>query len=127
MARIRTIKPEFWSDEKLAECSPSARLLFIATWNFADDDGRMEYSPKRLKMQAFPGDNIDVLPLVDELAKHRLVIIYRIGTHDYLAIPNFRKHQRVDKPRASILPDPVDANRQQIETVKSRYGQPPPT
>src|SRR6516225_1279453 len=110
MARIRTIKPEFWSDEKLAECTLGARLLFIGTWNFADDEGRMEYSPKRLKMQVFPGDDIDVVALVEELAKYKLVILYRVGDRDYLAIPNFRKHERVDHPRASSIPAPPVAS-----------------
>lgn len=106
MARIRCIKPEFWSDEKLAECSFAARLLFIGTWNFADDEGRMEYSPKRLKMQVFPGDNIDVAPLVEELKSHGLVIVYRIESRDFLCIPKFKKHQRIDKPTASKIPAP---------------------
>ena len=106
MARIRTVKPEFWSDEKLAECSRDARLLFIGTWNFADDEGRMEYSPKRLKMQIFPGDTIDVAPLVTELAKAGLVILYRVADRDYLQIPRFRKHQRIDHPQPSTAPAP---------------------
>ena len=29
MARIRTIKPDFWTDEKVVELSAFARLLFI--------------------------------------------------------------------------------------------------
>jgi hypothetical protein len=59
MARIRTIKPDFWTDEALADCSPTARLLFIATWSFADDHGNLERSARQLKAQAFPYDNID--------------------------------------------------------------------
>lgn len=53
MARIRTVKPEFWTDEKVVECSISARLLFIGLFNFADDKGCLERSPKRIKMQVF--------------------------------------------------------------------------
>jgi hypothetical protein len=121
MARIRTVKPEFWSDEKLAECSLEARLLFIGTWNFADDEGRMEYSPKRLKMQVFPGDNIDVASLVEELAKHALVIAYRVEKRDYLAIPNFKKHQRVDHPKPSTIPAPPVADSQNATgTIQER-------
>ena len=45
MPRIRTIKPEFWTDEKVGECSIPARLLFIATWNIADDRGNLERKP----------------------------------------------------------------------------------
>ena len=40
MARIRTVKPDIWTDEKFVELSPLARLLFIGLWNFADDEGR---------------------------------------------------------------------------------------
>ena len=53
MARIRTIKPDFWSDEKIVELTPWARLLFIGLWNFSDDDGRMPFSPKKIKMLVF--------------------------------------------------------------------------
>lgn len=50
MARIRTVKPEFWTDEKIVECSIPARLLFIGLFNFADDKGCLERSPKRIKI-----------------------------------------------------------------------------
>ena len=30
MARIRSIKPEFWSDEKLAHQDPLTRLVFLS-------------------------------------------------------------------------------------------------
>ena len=109
MARIRTVKPEFWTDEKLTECSLAARLLFIGTWNFADDQGRAEYSPKRLKMQIFPADDVDVEVLADELAVHGLLRMYEADGHRYFYIPNFSKHQRVDHPSASKIPAPPDS------------------
>lgn len=31
MARIRTIKPDFWTDEKLVKLSMEARLFFIGS------------------------------------------------------------------------------------------------
>ena len=46
MARIRTIKLEFWEDEKLAKLPVHARLLFIGTWNFADDNGALLANPR---------------------------------------------------------------------------------
>jgi len=33
------IKPEFWSDEKLAALSLQARLIYIGLWNLSDDYG----------------------------------------------------------------------------------------
>lgn len=39
MARIRTIKPEFWEDEDIGKLPIPCRLFFIGCWNFADDYG----------------------------------------------------------------------------------------
>lgn len=41
MARIRTIKPEFWSDEKLSPLAPIDRLTFLGLISMADDYGRV--------------------------------------------------------------------------------------
>lgn len=109
MARIRTVKPEFWTDEKVVELSPMARLLFIGLWNFADDEGRMIYSPKRLKMQIFPADVCDLPALVGEIRGRNLVIVYNVKGCEYLQITGFSKHQKVDKRTASRLPPPTSA------------------
>ncbi|GAA2346725.1 hypothetical protein [Dactylosporangium salmoneum] len=96
MARIRTIKPEFWVDEKVVELDPWARLLFIGMWNFADDQGFIDYAPKRIKMQVFPGDVTDVEPLIDELLKHGLIRAYQSPIGPVLHVTNWGRHQRVD-------------------------------
>ena len=59
MARIRTVKPEFWTSEQIVECDPVARLLFIGMWNFADDHGVLPYAPMTFKIQVFPGSAFD--------------------------------------------------------------------
>lgn len=104
MARIRTIKPDFWTDEKLTECSLSARLLFIGTWNFSDDNGNLQASAKKLKMQIFPADNIDCQPLLDELITHGLIIEYSVNGEKFLHIKNFNKHQVINRPSNSNIP-----------------------
>lgn len=106
MARIRTIKPEFWTSESVVECSCSARLLLIGMLNFADDYGNLVNSPKRLKMQIFPADIIDTAILLDELIKHGLVIPYVVDGEKYLNIKGFRKHQVINKPSKSKIPLP---------------------
>ena len=106
MARIRTIKVEFWSDEKIVELCPLARLLFIGLWTFADDDGNLEHSPKQMKMRIFPGDNVNIQALTEELCSHKLVSEYEIDGKKYLNIPNFRKHQRINRPSGSKVPGP---------------------
>ena len=104
MARIRTIKPEFWTDETLTECSLSARLLFIGSWNFADDNGNLEHSAKQLKMKVFPADDVKVTPLLNELIAHGLLIEYSVSDKKYLHIKGFLKHQVINRPSKSNIP-----------------------
>ncbi len=40
MARIRSVKPEFWTDGTNLGLSDSCALFFIGLWNFCDDDGK---------------------------------------------------------------------------------------
>lgn len=66
MARIRTIKPTFWTDEDMAEISESACLLAIGLLNYADDEGYFNANPKLIKAAVFPiretSRSIPVLP-----------------------------------------------------------------
>ena len=106
MARIRTIKPEFWSDERIVELDFWIRLLFVGLWNFADDEGRMVRSEKRIKMQIFPGDSPNIQGGLNELSRAGLIECYVIDGVEYLHIPTFLKHQRVDHPSKSKIPPP---------------------
>ena len=111
MARIRTIKPDFWTDERLVECSMAARLFFIGMLNFADDNGNLQRSAKKLKMQIFPGDNIDCEKLIGELIAQRIIGEYSANGDKFLNIRNFLKHQVIDRPSKSNIPpnsNPVD-------------------
>lgn len=125
MARIRSIKPEFWTDEKIVELSPWARLLFIGLWNFADDDGRMVYSPKRAKMQIFPADLVEVSELIGELRRENLVRIYTVDSVEYLEIPGFSRHQKIDRRTASKLPPPPELD--EDSTSPAELPRTPPT
>lgn len=109
MARIRTVKPEIWVDEKFVELSPFARLLFIGLWNFVDDYGRVRYSAKRLKLQIFPADDVDVAALVEEMQRLNLVTVYAVDQSQYLQVNGFCKHQRIDKRFPSKCPAPAGA------------------
>ena len=99
MARIRTIKPEFWTSAQVVECSTTARLLFIGMWNFCDDAGNIPYHPKQIKMQVFPGDNFGgdyIEELLNELIKAKLLICYQSGTEQYLHVTGWH-HQKIEK------------------------------
>ena len=100
MARIRTVKPEFWTSEQVAECSTTTRLLFIGMWNFCDDGGNHPASLKSLKMQIFPSDDISVLSIgdmVNELVEHGLITQYTVNNKNYWHVLGWH-HQKIDKP-----------------------------
>lgn len=121
MARIRSIKPEFWTDERIGECTALARLLFIATWNFADDAGGLDRSAKQLKAQAFPYDDLDCEPLIQELLHAGLLIEYERGGKKYLHIKGFQTHQKVDHPGKPRVPSYHEPSRAlQESSPKSR-------
>lgn len=104
MARIRTVKPEFFTSEDIVSLSPMARLLYIALWCESDREGRMAWKPRTFKMRYFPADKCDIDALARELIASRLVILYGDGL---AYIPSFSKHQHVNpRETASDLPHP---------------------
>lgn len=93
MARSRNIKPGFYKNEELAECSVWARLIFPGLWMLADREGRLEDRPKRIKAELLPMDAQEVEPLLVELADHGFIKRYKADGKAVIWIPNFLKHQ----------------------------------
>lgn len=98
MSRIRSVHPGFFRDDRLVPCSAFARLLFIGLGVEADDKGIFEWKPITLKMSIFPGDNIDISILLDELVEADAVRQFEVGGKRYGAIRNFRKYQKPKTP-----------------------------
>lgn len=125
MARIRTIKPDFWEHEGIGCLTPAARLLYIATWNLADDEGLLRWTPTVIKANVFLyDDTLDiaaVTALMTELEDRHYVHPYRGGTAQQRLgwVVNFRKHQRINRPQPSRLPPPSLQNRD----VQDRYAE----
>lgn len=104
MARIRTIKPEFFTSEDIVSLSPLARILYIALWCEADKEGRMTWKPATFKLRYMPGDDCDIRALCAELVDRGLVKLYGEGL---AYIPAFATHQHINpRESASQLPDP---------------------
>lgn len=119
MARIRTIKPEFFTSEDIVALSPMARLLYIALWCEADRDGRMVWKPKTFKMRYLPADDCDVEALCKELTDAGLVRLYGDGLAH---VPSFSKHQHLNpREAASRLPEP-DASPTRRSRVSTRQA-----
>jgi hypothetical protein len=119
MARIRTIKPEFFTSEDIVQLSPLARLLYIALWCEADKEGRLVWKPLTFKLRYFPGDACDIKALCDEITAAGMVRLYGNG---YAVIPAFKAHQHIN-PRESDsqLPDP-DASSTRASRVGTRHS-----
>lgn len=98
MARMRYLKPEFWTDSRIVKLSPFARLLYMGMWNFAMcEKGHIEDDTSRLKMQILPADNVDVDELLAELlASGRAVRLTGADGHTWLQVPRLPNHQKVD-------------------------------
>lgn len=125
MARIRTIKPEFFTHEGLAELSPLQRLFFIGLWTQADREGRLEDRPKRLKVILLPYDDCDIDSLLSDLADKGFIVRYEVDGKALLEIPGFLKHQRPHpKEPTSDIPAPIREKKRQAvkrngETIPS--------
>lgn len=105
MARIRTIKPEFFTSEDIVALSPLARLLYVAIWLEADREGRLQWRPKTLKMRYLPADDCDVLKLATELVDAGLVVPYEANGVQLAEVPTFTRHQVINnRETPSALP-----------------------
>lgn len=113
MARIRTVKPEFFKNYKLYKAEQDEglplRLGFEGLWTVADREGRFEWIPEQIKLDVLPYDHVDFGDVLDALERHGYVLSYEVDGQKYGVIPKFREHQVVNQREAqSKLPPPPD-------------------
>lgn len=110
MARIRSIKPSFFTSHVISELSLSARLTFIGLWTHADDEGRAVDDARLIKAAVWPLDDKHTVRKVEadlaELAKANLIDRYEVKDRRYLRICSFAEHQKPNRPQESALPPP---------------------
>ena len=122
MARIRTIKPEFFTSEDIVSLSPLARILYVALWCEADKEGRLVWKPITFKLRYLPADSCDIQALCQEIVNRDLVLLYGDG---YAFIPSFSAHQHINpRESASQLPEPdaKTTRKARVGTRKARVG-----
>lgn len=113
MARIRSVKPETWSDVRFCSLTLPARLTYIALWNYADDEGRGRFLPKAIEGFAWPLDDLSahgttIEAVLDEIRAINRIVVYQVDGEPFFHIPTFADHQRPNRPTASRLPEPPD-------------------
>lgn len=111
MARIRSIKPEFFTSHTLAKVALPARMTFIGLWSHCDDHGRCLDDERLIKASVWPLDDkatpMKVRQWVDELEAVGLIVFYQGERGErLLAVTNWTEHQRVPHPGPSRFPPP---------------------
>ena len=125
MARIRTIKPSFWEDEKIARLPRACRLFYIGMWNQADDMGVIRGNPALLKSAIFPYDEdlrvSEVQKWIDALVNARMLIPITYKSESYYIIRTFRSHQKFDARYPNfIIPEEISSKEIPRKKKKSR-------
>jgi hypothetical protein len=112
MARIRTIKPEFFKhsglfDAEQETCLP-VRLAFAGLWTCCDREGRFKWRPRELKIGILPYDELDFPRVLDALVTRGFVQRYEVNGENYGSIPSWHSHQVINNREAqSQIPAPT--------------------
>lgn len=100
MARIRTIKPEFFRHEGLQDLerdNPGAcvMLVFAGLWGHCDKGGVFEWKPRTLKLDILPFLDFDMAETLALLTQAGLITRYAADGKEYGLVPTFAEHQRI--------------------------------
>lgn len=110
MARIRSIKPEIRISEKVNSWPIEVRYFWIMLWGYVDDYGKGRDNAKLIVADTYPLDDHvsaeDVDGWLEVLAASGVIKRYTVGGSNYLAVINWREHQRPSHPAKSVIPDP---------------------
>ena len=108
--RIRTLKPEILEDEKTGALSHEAWRMFVSMILLADDYGNLRGNPRYLEGQVFWARECveGASRIIRELLESGLVEAYELNGQEYLHLPGWAKHQRVDKPGKPRVPKPTE-------------------
>lgn len=104
MARIRSIKPEFWTDEDLSALPEATHLLAAALLNYADDEGYFNANPALIRAACSPIREPSV-SIPESIRSLQTMGYIRLGTaadgKRIGHICKFAEHQRVSHPTPS--------------------------
>lgn len=109
MARIRTIKPSFFTSEDVSALPLRARLTWIGLWTHCDDAGRAKDNGKLIKAALWPLDDVSLRDVEEDLrtlAAHGRIVRYEVDGQRYLEVTNWSEHQKISRPTPSKIPPP---------------------
>ncbi|WP_406412124.1 hypothetical protein OG923_24535 [Streptomyces halstedii] len=109
MARIRTIKPTFFTSLTIADLSYEQRLTFIGLWTHVDDEGRCIDDARLIKAAVWPLDDRTAADVEDDLralTEYSLITRYTLTHRSYIAVTGWAEHQRINRATPSKYPAP---------------------
>lgn len=123
--RIRSIKPEFWRSEDISSLDIPDRLLFIGLWSYVDDNGVGQDRESLVAADLFADDLSrdprETLARVsgglERLSEAGRIVRYTVDGRAYLAVTNWERHQRIDKPNKPRYPLPTSENAVLTDTL----------
>lgn len=123
MARIRTVKPEFFRHEGLQDLERAnpgqhVMLTFAGLWTLCDKAGRFEWKPRTIKLDVLPFLEFDMGTTLMLLERFSYVRRYIADGKTYGVIPSFEEHQRINGKEAQEPPkhpEPAEYIEQQAE------------
>ncbi|WP_461004592.1 hypothetical protein [Trueperella pyogenes] len=132
--RIRSIKPEFWTSDDIAELSIEDRLLFIGLWSYVDDNGVGEDREPLIVAALFPLDHYNnpretlarLSRGLQTLFDKGLITRYISDERQLLQVNAWKKHQRIDRPNKPRFPR-YEAIRDTLASVSRDYRETPST
>jgi len=110
MARIRSIKPEIRLSETVNTWPVEVRYFWIMLWGYVDDFGKGRDNAKLIVADTYPLDDSvtheDVSGWLEVLEASKVIQRYTVAGKNYLAVINWKEHQRPSHPAKSVIPDP---------------------
>lgn len=106
MARIRSVKPEFFRHEplqKLEAAHPGQHVIltFAALWGHCDKAGNFRWRPRDLRLDILPFLDFDIEATLDLLWRADYIRRYEVDGREYGHVPTFRDHQVIRGTEAS--------------------------
>lgn len=115
MARTRQIKPNYPFEKEIRALSIPARYFYELSWCHMSDPnpnekimgGVLPYDLFYLQTNIFPGENIDVDPIINEIMAQKRYFPFDAQGKHWLWCPTMAKHQNIQHPAKEFkYPDP---------------------
>ena len=115
MARIRTVKPEFFRHEELQDLEAAnvgkyPMMVFAGLWGHCDKNGVFAYKPRSLKLDILPFLPFDMTETLEILEAAGFVEVFEVEGEKYGHIRSFPEHQRItgkEAEQSGRHPEPI--------------------